>query len=246
VNGNVRSWLVLVLLFACALALRAEDKLPPPPVDTNTSPYHLALLAYKNGHYDDAFKAINAAEQAAPDDVSTEILKARILTEQHDFATGEALLQKLIASKDGGYEAQITLGDLYLRRHDFSDAVKIYDQCLAQKPNDPDILLDLIYALIGTGDYVTAGKYFSQLKPFDPDHPSYYFAKAALAQSTGKTSEIDEDLETVSTIYGTATANRYLRTYLQVFVADAKSSTLASRAEPPSTNAPSAPVEKNP
>ena len=244
-NGYVRLWPVLLLL-GCAAMLRAEDKLPPPPVDTDASPYHLALLAYKSDRYDDALKAINEAEKANPDDLSTKILKARILTEEHDFAAGETLLQKVIASHSGVYDAQIALGDLYLRQHDFPNAVKIYDLCLAQKPNNPDLLLNLIYALIGTGDYVTAGKYFSQLKPFDPDYPSYYFAKAALAQSTGNASEIDEDLETVRTIYGTPAANRYLRTYLQVFVADSKSSTPASRAEPPSTNEPPAAPEKNP
>ncbi|MCE0497814.1 MAG: tetratricopeptide repeat protein [Methylacidiphilales bacterium] len=241
-NGNVRLWLALLFL-GCAATLRAEDNLPPPPVDTDTSPYHLALLAYKGDRYDDALKAINEAEKANPDDLSTKILKARILTEEHDYAAGEALLQKVIASNNGVYDAQIALGDLYLRQHDFPDAVKIYNLCLAQKPNNPDLLLNLIYALVGTGDYVTAGKYFSQLKPFDPDHPSYYFAKAALAQSTGKASEIDEDLETVRTIYGITTANRYFKTYLQVFVVSGQSSAPAA---PPSTNALPATPGKNP
>ena len=231
-NGNVRLGLIFVLLLGCASALRADDT-PAAPVDTDTSPFHLALLAYKGGHYDDALKSINDAEKAAPGDVPTEILKARILTELHDFPTGAALLQKLIASGGGGYDAQVALGDLYLRQRDFPDAVKIYNLCLGLKPNDPDLLLDLVYSLIGTGDLVTAGNYFSRLKPLDPDSPCYYFAKAALAQSTGKGSEINEDLETVRTIYGSTTANRYLKTYLQVFIADEKSSTPATRAEPP-------------
>jgi len=234
----------MIVFVGCAAALRAQDKLPPPPVDTNTSPYHLALLAYKDGRYENARKAIDAAEKAAPDDVPTEILKARILTEQLDFADGAALLKKVIAS-NGGYDAQFALGDLYLRQHNFSGAVQAYNLCLAQKPNDPGLLLNLIYALIGSDDYVTAGKYFSQLKPFDPDYPSYYFAKAALAQASGKGTEIDEDLETVRTIYGSTTANRYLRTYLQVFIGSARNFT-ASRAEPPSTNAPPATAGKTP
>jgi tetratricopeptide (TPR) repeat protein len=242
VKVNVRPWPVLVFLLGCAVALRAEEKPQPPPVDNDTSPYHLAMLAYKGGRYDDALKAVTAAEQAKPGDVPVEILKARILTEQLNFTDGAALLQKLIAS-GGGYEAQFALGDLYLRQHNFSDAVKIYNECLAQKPGNPDLLLDLIYGLIGTGDYVTAGKYFSQLQPFDPVYPSYYFAKSALAQATGKASEMDADLENVRTIYGVSTANRYLRTYLQVFSPDSKK---MSRAEPPPTNAPSATPAKNP
>lgn len=240
-SGTPRPWPVLILLLGCAALLRAQDKLPPPPVDTDTSPGHLALLAYKGGRYDDALKAVNDAEKARPGDVPTEILKARILTELRSFTDGAALLRKLIASGGGGDEARAALGDLYLRQRDFPDAVKTYGQCLAQKPDNPDLLLNVIYALIGTGDDVTAARYFSRLKPFDPDYPSYYFAKAALAQSTGKASEIDEDLVTVRTIYGNTTATRYLRTYLQVFSAGAKN---PSPAEPPAGGAPAAAVKK--
>jgi tetratricopeptide (TPR) repeat protein len=229
-----------------AASLRAQDKLPPPPVDTDTSPRHLALLAYKAGRYDDALKAVNEAEKNAPGDVSTEILKARILAELHDFAGGEALLRKLLAS-GGGYEAQAALGDLYLHQRDFPDAVKSYDLCRAQKPDDPDLLLNLIYALIGTGDEATASKYFSRLKPFDSEYPAYYFAKAALAQSAGNASDIDEELETINTLYGSITTGRYLRTYVQVFGAGSKQSVpakpSAAGAMPP---APAVAPEKNP
>ncbi len=235
-NAGVRPWLVLAPLFGAAALVHAADTMPPPPVDNDTSPYHLAELAYHGGRYDAALASVNEAEKAKPGDPAVEVLKARILTEQHDFAAGEALLQKLVAA-GAGYDAQIALGDIYLRARNYSDATKTYSFCLAQKPGNPDILLDLIYSLIGSGDYVTAGKYYSQLRPLDPDYPSYYFAKSALAQATGKSSELDEDMETVRTIYGLTTANRYLRTYLQVFAPDAEN---ANRALPPPTNAPPA------
>jgi tetratricopeptide (TPR) repeat protein len=222
----------LILLLGPVLSLRAEDE-PAELADTDTSPYHQALLNYKSGHYDEARAAIDAAEKAKPGDLPIEILKARIMTEQHDFTDGEKLLRHLL-TPDGSYEVHLGLGDLLLRKRDFEGASQFYDLALQKKPDDPDITLKLIYARISVSDFVTAGKYASRLKPLDPDRPSYYFAKAALAQATGKTDEAEQNIQTVRTIYGITVANRYLKTYLEVFAANPSP---AARAEPPpSTN----------
>lgn len=236
VRSGIRwTCLGLILLLGPVLPLRAEDA-PAELADTDTSPYHQALLNYKSGHYDQARTAIDAAEKAKPGDLPIEILKARIMTEQHDFADGEKLLRRRL-TPDGPYEVQLALGDLLLRKHDFEGASQFYDIALQKKSDDPDITLKLIYARIGVSDFVTAGKYVSRLKPLDPDHPSYYFAKAALAQSTGKTDEAEQNIQTVRTIYGITVTNRYLKTYLEVFAAN---SSPAARAEPPpATNTPS-------
>ena len=110
---------------------------------------------------------------------------------------------------------------------------------LQAKPNDPDIMLKRIYSRIGATDLVTAEKDASHLKPLDPDHASYYFAKAALAQATGKMDAAEEDIQTARTIYGITIANHYLKTYLEVFAttADKNKGTLVA---PPETNAPPA------
>jgi len=230
----------LSLLLILATSLRAEDA-PPEIVDNDHSPYHLALLAYKNDKFDAARTSIDAAEKAQPDDLAVKILKARILTEQHDYAGGEKLLQHLLSpAGDGPFEVQLALGDLYLRKRNFDGAARFYDIALQSKPTDPDLILKMIYARVSVSDFVTAAKDANKLKPFDPDNPAYYFAKAALAEATGKTGDAEQDIETVRTIYGITTTNRYLKTYLQVFPPEQASN--AARAEPPKTNAtPAAP-----
>jgi tetratricopeptide (TPR) repeat protein len=211
--------------------VRAQDAPPSEPL----TPYGTAMLDYKTGKYDEARAAIDAAEKTNPGDLQTEILKARILTELGDFAAGEQILRPLL-SETGPLEVQLALGDLLLRKRSFDRASKYYNLALQAKPDDPDIILKLVYAKIGASDLVGAGQLASRLKPFDPknpydDHASYYFAKAALAQATGNTQSADDDIQTATTFYGITVVNRYLRTYLQVFSSSAK--TPASDMTPP-------------
>jgi tetratricopeptide (TPR) repeat protein len=213
--------------------LRANDA--SGVVDNDTSPYHQALLDYKSGKYDDAQTAIDAADKAKPGDPATEILKSRILTELGDFPAAEKALLPLLG-EPASPDVLLALGDLSLRKRSFDKAARIYGKLLAGKPNDPDITLKLVYAQIGAGDLVGAGQVASQLKPLDSknpydDHASYYFAKAALAQATGKTQEADDDIQTARTIYGIRVTNRYLKTYLEVFASSGK--TPASAMTPP-------------
>ena len=239
-----RSMALGFVLLGLTTLLRAEGS-PPPPADLSLiqplTPYGTAVLDYKSGKYDDARKAVDEAEKANPGDLPTEILKARILTEQHDFAQGEQLLRHLL-TPNGPPEVQLALGDLLLRKHSFDRAAKYYNLALQAKPNDPDITLKLVYAKIGIPDLVGAGQDASHLTPLDPknpydDHASYYFAKAALAQATGKTREAEDDIQTARTIYGMTVTNRYLKTYLEVFASSDKSP--ASDMTPP-------PLIKNP
>lgn len=234
-----RSMLGLGLLLVWTSILRAEN--PASEIEDNDhSPYHVALLNYKSEKFEAALVAINDAESAKPDDIATAILKARILTELHQFDQASKALKRLDDNPAWTPELDeartLAWGDLDLRQRHFDEAAKFYASLLAKKPGDPDLLLKLIYARVSVSDFVTAGKYASELKPLDPDHPSYYFAKAALAQATGKTTDAEQDIETVRTIYGITTANRYLKTYLQVFSPN-QTASAATRAEPPATNA---------
>ena len=225
-----------VILLGLGTLLRAADSTNTTPndpvqfqadthyiVDGQTlTPYQTALLDYKTGKYKEARTAIDEAESEKPGDLPTEILKSRILTELGDFAGGEKVLRPLL-TPTGPIEVQLALGDLLLRKRSFDRAAKYYGMALQAKPNDPDITLDLVYAKVGASNLVEAGKYASQLKPLDSDHPSYYFAKAALAQATGKAQEAEDDIQTARTIYGITVTNRYLKTYLEVFASSGKS-----------------------
>ena len=242
-NPVARAMALGVVLLGLTAVLRAQiapDIQPITPDDTRDvqplTPYGTALLDYKIGKYNEARAAIDAAEKEKPGDVSTEILKSRILIELGDFAGGEQILRSLLTSS-GPTEIQLALGDLLLRKRSFDRAAKYYGLALQAKPNDPDITLKIIYAKIGASNLVEAGHYASQLKPLDAknpydDHASYYFAKAALAQATGKTQEAEDDIQTARTIYGITVTNRYLKTYLEVF-ASSETSPASDMTPPP-------------
>jgi tetratricopeptide (TPR) repeat protein len=204
--------------------------------EKDVSPYHVALVFYKTGHYDNARTFIDEAEKEKPGDPATEILKARILTELDDFAGAKKVLESLNGnpSLTPALDQARTLafGDLCLRERSFDEAAKFYESLLSQKPNDPDLMLKVVYTRVGASDLLDAAKYASRLKPFDPavdpldpqhpGNPSYYFAKAAIAQATGNAQEAEDDIQTARTLYGVTITNRYLKTYLEVFASSGK------------------------
>jgi predicted Zn-dependent protease len=210
-----------LLLVAMGFASAATVQTVPEIEDTDTSPYHEALLDYKSGKYEEARAAIDMADRAKPGDVAIGVLKTRILIEQGDFATAEKTIKPLVV-EGAPIEVLMTQGDLYLRKRSFDKAVTVYEKVLAAKPGDPDITLKLVYAQIGASDLVSAGKTASVLSPLDAknpydDHASYYFARAALAQATGNSQEAENEIQTARTLYGITVTNRYLKTYLEMF-----------------------------
>jgi tetratricopeptide (TPR) repeat protein len=212
----------------CAGLLSAQVEQDPQVEDTDTSPYHVALLDYKAGKFPEALDALNAGGGATPQDMKTVLLKARILTELKQYDEGEKLLRTLLAGPDV-IEVQTALGDLLLRKRSFARAAKYYQAVLTAKPNDPDVTLKLIYAKIGGNDLVGAGLLASQLTPLNPknpydDHASYYFAQAALAQAAGKPQDALDQIQAARTNYGNTITDRYLKTYLQVFNSSDKDS----------------------
>jgi tetratricopeptide (TPR) repeat protein len=233
--------LVLVCLFAGGLLTSAfaQDE-----ADSLSTPYHQAFLNYKSGNYQAALIAIDQAAQDNPDNINTQILKARIQTELLQFDDAKKTLEGLndnphFTPADGANRT-LAMADLCLRRRDFDGATKLYESVLTTaRPDDPDLILKVVYSRVGANDLGSALSYSSKLKPLDQVDPAYYFAKAALAQATGDSASADQDLQTVTTLYGITVSNRYLKTYLQLFSGGAKNS-ISARAEPPAsgTNAP--------
>jgi len=227
----MRRWAaaVVILMAACGITCAATDgsvQISAVLGDDDTSPLHQALLDYKTGKFDQARTEIDAAEKAKPGDLPTELLKAKILTEQGDFTDGEKLRRSFL-TPTGPVPVQLALGELLLRKHSFDRAAKYYVLAHAAKPDDPDIILKLVYAKIGGADLIAAGQYASQLKPIDPKNPydmhaSYYFAKAALAQAAGRTQEAEDAIQEARTNYGNTITDHYLKTYLEVFAPSIK------------------------
>jgi tetratricopeptide (TPR) repeat protein len=194
---------------------------PPPPADSDSTPYHQALIAYHAEHYQEAYDALKGSDPGKQDDAFV-ILEARVLTELKKYDEGEKLLRPRLGGP-AAFQVDVALGDLLLRKRSYERATKYFTSALQAKPSDPDLTLKLVYARIGAGDLQAATHLASQLTPFDPknpydDHASYYFAHAALAQATGRPAEADENIQSARTNYGNSVTNRYLRNYL-LFIA---------------------------
>jgi tetratricopeptide (TPR) repeat protein len=236
---------LLILLAVSGTAFLRAAPASPAPADTNITidpaiakasseadadaadapespetPYAKALLNYKSGKYQAAQVLIDQADQEEPGNVPILMLKVRILSELKDFDGARKVLNSLYDRPDltPAYASALALttGDVALRQHHFDAATKAYETYLETRPNDADAKLKLIYARLSVGDMVTAGKYASELKPTDAATPAYYFARAAIARSSG-VSDADQDIEQARTIYGITLTNRYLKTYLDVF-----------------------------
>jgi len=214
-----------VLVFCASLLCGQET---PEVVDNDTSPYHVALIDYKAGKFQEAYNAMAPFNQgtAPSNPVQFYVLESKVLTELKRYDEGEKLLRGIL-TPTGPVEVELALGDLLLRKHSFDRALKYYSLALQAQPKDPDILLKLVYAKIGASDLVGAGQYASHLMPMDPknpydDHASYYFAKAALAQAVGNSQGTDDNIQAARTIYGITVTNRYLKTYLEVFASPPK------------------------
>jgi predicted Zn-dependent protease len=232
--------LALVMLLGCGGLLRAQNGTAPllnpddagkpaPQLqdkdkeqieDDDTSPYHLALLAYKAGDYEKARQELSKSDPAQLDDRAV-ILGSRVLVELKRYDEAEKILRSRLQSGDV-LAIQTALGDVLLFRHHFSDAAKYYSAARETAPNDPDLKLKQIYADVGAGSMVEAGQLASELTPLDPKHPyddhaSYYFAQAALAESAGREQDAQDQIQIARTNYGITVTDRYLKTYLKVF-----------------------------
>lgn len=218
----------------------------PPEVSAPGTPYSEAMVAYKAGDYDKAFDALKATDPTMQDD-NFIILEARILAELKRYDDGEKLLKARIQlrEKQQAKPAEtdpllIELGDLLLHKRAFDRAAKFYAAALKDHPNDPDLTLKLIYTNIGLNDLRGADLLATKLSPFDPknpydDHAAYYFARAALAQSLGRSQDAEDAIQEARTNYGVTVTNRYLKTYLHFFSApnpDAKSGIAPTSAKP--------------
>ena len=237
----IRSLAFGFVLLVCDGPLLAQTDEQPVIADSDTSPYHVALLDYKAGKFQEALDALSAKGETVPLDTRTAILKSRILTELKQYDEGEKLLRAQLAGPDT-VAVQAAIGDLLLRKRSFARAAKYYAAVLKAKPNDPDITLKLVYAQVGGADLLEAEKTASQLTPLDPknpydDHASYYFAQAAIAQAAGKPQEAEDQIQAARTNYGITVTNRYLKTYLQVFESSEKNTssdiTPPPRVKPP-------------
>ena len=119
--------------------------------DSLVAAMNLAELHWKRGERDRAMKEfdhfIDVYNKSAGQDLTSDDLVAvaravEYLGENDPLLFKDALkaYDKAVATDPGNAEAKIRLGNLFLRKYNFDDAQKTFDDVLSQNPNDPRAL----------------------------------------------------------------------------------------------------------
>jgi tetratricopeptide (TPR) repeat protein len=179
--------------------------------------YRSALIAFKNEKWEEAQTQALAAEKLKPEDAKPTLLRARLAQAQKQWKEAEKLASEAI-KKDGHYPpVQFYTGEIYFGQRKWSEAQVFFHEALQLRPNDPDIILKLVYCNLGTKDSGAATTRLTKLDAFHASHPGYYFAKAAIARSAGRLEESDKIIQNARTLYGNLTLNDFMKDYLFLF-----------------------------
>jgi tetratricopeptide (TPR) repeat protein len=175
------------------------------------------VIAFNHGDWPGAKSAVEAAQKIKPEEPRAKLLLGRIALEQGDFATAEKEIKAVTVSEHPPELAYEFLGDVYFRKKDYLQSRDAYATFLGQKPKNEDGVLKLIYSELGAGNVMTASEELLKLDPYNDVHPGYYFAKAAIAQASGKAAQAEKHLQMARTMYGNKTFADYMKTYLELF-----------------------------
>jgi chemotaxis protein methyltransferase CheR len=99
---------------------------------------------------------------------------------------GHAALEALVAAHPDHLLAQLTLGNMYMRRHDWDRAVEVYSQVQARDPLSPELhyLLGVAYRRIG--DWACAEEAFRRVLFLMPSFWPASFLLACTSETAGK------------------------------------------------------------
>jgi len=100
--------------------------------------------------------------------------KELMLDEQYDDAV--TLIQDILDEEPNIVDAYFTLGNLFLKRHEFSSALDTFKKVLAIKPGDVFIINSIANAHIGLGEIDEAERFLlSLIDTIPPDSQMYLF-----------------------------------------------------------------------
>jgi cytochrome c-type biogenesis protein CcmH/NrfG len=211
----LRGFVLLLLLGAAGIFfLKAQEDAEEG--DPFTRAYRQALIAFNQADFEAAVKHARAAGALKPTDPKPVLLQGRILMEKNDLAAAIKQIEAAVAVDAQYASSHRYLAEALFRQKDFSKAVMSLQEFLRLSPKDPDGILLLVYCQTGQKDLAAAGNAAAKLDPFDANHPGFYFAKAAMARSLGKSAEAEKHLQNARVLYGNTTYAEYARDYLRL------------------------------
>ncbi|MDD5260585.1 MAG: tetratricopeptide repeat protein [Methylacidiphilales bacterium] len=192
------SSLALVLCIPILAQFSTFASEPSVPEDS----YQEAFAVFKAGQLNEALQRVDALLAKTPAEARTLELKGRILLGLGKYQQAQDFFFNAIDKNPEQYSAHFYLGESAFRLEHWGEAVQYYKIYLNKVPTGKLAVLKMIYCHLASRNLTDAAKWITTLDPVDELHPYYYFARAALAYSTGKTSEYQEALQQARTIYG--------------------------------------------
>lgn len=174
--------------------------------------YQEAFVAYKSGKSIQALELVDAMLVKDPSPRALE-LKGRILHETGKYKEAEDFYFAALGKDPGMISPHFYLGEAAFRRKSWSESIQYFRVHISKVEDSPknakNSILKLIYCYIATGNLPEAARWITTLDPTDDFNPAYYFARAAMAFATGKTSEYNEALQQARTVYSNEVYNQF-------------------------------------
>jgi tetratricopeptide (TPR) repeat protein len=196
--------LVLTGLILSSFRLEAATAEPAEPVND----YQEALVAFKSGKTDQALQLVDAFLVKTPLPRGFE-LKGRILHAQGKYEEAERFYFTALEKDPELVSPHFYLGEAAFKLKAWSESIQYFRYHLSKAKDSKDSILKMIYAYIATGNFPEAARWTTALDPVDEFRPCYYFARAAMAFSSGKQKDYAETLQQARTIYGNDIFNTY-------------------------------------
>jgi len=117
-----------------------------------------------------------------------------------DEAGGEKKLLELLEANDSLVDGWVSLGKLYRRQGRMAEALSVFREANARRPQDPFIVSRLANALISAQQPEEAEQHLLLAQEKHPDNPLIVFAMARVMENTGRFSEAENLFRRVLTL----------------------------------------------
>ena len=193
----------------------AKDKAADIPLD----PWQEAFVTFKTGDADKAVSLCETALKADPNSSRFLLLYARALAAQGKNDPAEASFKKAIVLDPNSASARRLFGDFYFRLRRFDAARPSYQEALHRGGDATELSLQLLYCAVGLNDAGEAERLAAAplFNAFDETTPTYYFAKAAVAQMKKHPDDAKPLIQQAETLYGHDLFLQYARDYFFLF-----------------------------
>ncbi len=143
---------------------------------------NLGLAFWRSGDHDAAGTAFEAALQSDPESIEAMRGLAAISVERNDLTRALELQAGLIDRGERSPELFYNTGLLLQKTGNLDDAIRLYKEAVADKPDFPEALLNLGHALKEKGNPDEARIYWSQALAANPRLAQGYFDGAGTVQ----------------------------------------------------------------